>query len=216
MICVECGDNGILLDGTPCVCAKGISEQSTETPYTAVPPQYLNVRFSDEFVKSDLEAYYATFLRKLHDDICKRKLRYSNQFISSPVNHSKSVFAYSCIQSLFRSGADVFPLVDMKEAQVVMRDVENSRRSTLLQGLEVEPSQLLTVEYLFLKVLVTENYRDLQTLIERRVRRGNSTILLSSSSWNYLQGADKSETLIHMIGDGSYNSVKINNFWVKK
>jgi hypothetical protein len=212
---LKCGDTGYTISNERCSCGRADYGEITED-CVCIPEQYRNLIFDPSQVRSDCDEFYPRFLGKLHDEIIAGKLKCSNQFISSPINHSKSVFAYSCLQAMFRRGEQVFPYLDSKEVSAVMRDLEGFRSMGIIQDIKTELALLHTVEYVFIKLVPGEYYRDLITLIERRVRRGKSTIILSSYSWGYLEKTDQSNTLVHLQGDGSFNTVKVNNFWVKK
>lgn len=71
------------------------------------------------------------------------------------------------------------------------------------------------VPYLFLTIPteVTDPIRSgIATVIDRRVRRGNSTIFLYAGTWGMLTYNDRFSTLKNLQGDGSFHSVDVVSF----
>ena len=71
------------------------------------------------------------------------------------------------------------------------------------------------VPYLFLKIPteVTQQIRSgISTIIDRRVRRGNSTIFLYNGSWGMLTYDDRFGTIKNLQGDGTFHTVEVISF----
>lgn len=71
------------------------------------------------------------------------------------------------------------------------------------------------VPYLFLTIPteVTQTIRSgIATILERRVRRGNSTIFLYNGSWGMLTYGDSFGTLRNLQGDGTFHSLDVLSF----
>ena len=74
-------------------------------------------------------------------------------------------------------------------------------------------ADILSVRYLFVRAEVTYQVRaTIATLIDRRVRRGNSTIFLYNGTWKSLTFGDESGLLKGLKGDGSFSSIHVYNY----
>lgn len=200
--CPICGNKGIRPDGEPCKCRVQIEAIYDDMPGVDVPPQYVGLRFSSALVPQDLGPSYGSRLDELHMQITTNSLRNHNLCICSPSSHGKTVWAYSCIQNLFRHRTPVCPIVDVLEFVRMMNEFRDKE-------------DWYDVPYLFLNIPteVTQQVRSgIVTIIERRVRRGNSTIFLYDGSWGMLTYGDRFGTLKNLQGDGSFHSVDVLSF----
>lgn len=211
--CPKCGNTGIQIDGSPCDC-----KFRAETVYESVscldiPDQYRGVIFNKFLLPKDVHESYGEYMTSLHDEIGQCRLHGKSICICSPISHGKTVFAYSCIEQLFRHGIPTFPLFDALEIKRIMLDVDMCRKPMY----EVEhPEYMATAPYLFIKVprvTTWEVYDTLATVIDRRVRRSNSTILLYDGSWESLIKRDSFSILSGMQGDGTYNTLEVKNWY---
>lgn len=167
-----------------------------------MPEQYVGLRFVPELVPRDLNPRYASKLEELHNLITSVKLRQHNLCICSPNGHSKTVWAYSCIQNLFRQRVPVSPILDILELRRMIDELSDG-------------DELYDAPYLFLRVPteVTHSIRcTMTTILDRRVRRGNSTIFLYGGSWGMLTYGDRFGTIRDLQGDGSFTSIEVINF----
>lgn len=214
--CADCGNTGFLPNGDKCPC--GILRRS-EREYIqcmSVPEEYRDIRFNVAAVPEDCGAAYASFLEDIHSDILRTDaLKCKNLFISSPLKHSKTVFAYSCIQQLFKRDIEVFPLFDTGEVWNILQCLDTNKKSVFLQDLEATETGLLTVPYLFVKVtdnLSFTTFDAITELVDRRMRRGHGTIFLSNNRWNYVVAADSKKRIANLNGDGFFGTVKVHDF----
>lgn len=171
-----------------------------------MPEQYIGLRFNPVSVPQDLGPAYAPALDRLHTDITTLQMRNRNVIICSPAKHSKTIWAYSCIQNLFRQRAPVCPIVDVLEFARMMHEFRDT-------------DDWYEVPYLFLKIPteVTQTVRaTISTVIDRRVRRGGSTIFLYDGTWGMLTYDDRFGTIKNLQGDGSFHSVEVKSFRPKE
>lgn len=200
--CPKCGNTGTLVDGTPCTCRVDDSPFFDELSGIDVPAPYQGLRFNAGQVPNDLSPAYAGQLDQLHTQITTMQLQNKNYCICSPAQHSKTVWAYSCIQNLFRQRLPILPLQEVMELRRVMNSFS-------------EPVDLYTNPYLFVRIPgeVTDVTRaTIATILERRVRRSNSTFFIYNGSWRRLTKGDYDGTLRDLQGDGSFASLKVLNF----
>lgn len=208
--CPKCGNTGVRLDGTPCDC-----QLPTDTIYADlvgldIPDQYQGVRFSRALVPLDCGDSYCKTLEELHQQITTLQLSNQNVCICAPPMHGKTIWAYSCIQNLFRQRLPVVPLWDVLELRRMMYDYDMGRSDS---------ANYYDVKYLFLKIPaeVTHQVRaTIATIIDRRVRKGHSTFFIYNGTWSTLTFGDEQGTLKGLQGDGSFSSVKVYSYRKKE
>lgn len=207
MYCPKCGNTGRTLDGSICDC-----QLSTDTFYTDlqgidIPEQYQGALFNKALVPTDCVSGYGEILDKLHREITTLQLQHQNICICSPPAHSKTIWAYSCIQNLFRQRFPVVPIYDVMELRKMMIDYDTGR---------IKESDILSVRYLFVRIQAEVTYQvraAISVIIDRRVRRGNSTIFLYNGTWGNLIYGDENGLLKGMQGDGSFSSIRVYNYF---
>lgn len=207
--CPDCMNTGLDIDNNPCKCRFNAQSFYETVSCLTIPPQYRGIRFNKLLVPKDVHESYAKSLQDIYDGVVNCNFENRNVVIASPINHSKTVLAYSCIEALFRRGIPTFPVYDLLEIKRIILDMDLGRE----QFYDVEnPETLYTVPVLFVKIpRVTDwaVFDTFATLLDRRVRRGNSTIFLYDGVWNFLVNSDKSGTLAGLMGDGTYNTVEV-------
>lgn len=211
--CEKCGNTRVNWEtGEPCDCVVDMESIFNSVSCLEVPEQYRGIAFSKALVPTDVPADYADYLEDLHNKILSGHLPKKNIFLASPIAHSKTIFAYSCIEVLFRSGIPIFPIFDVLEVVRILADMDLGRKQTY----EVEfPEKLVTVPLLFVKIprmLRWEVFDAVAMLLDRRVRRGNSTIYLYDGSWSNIVSADKNEITTGLVGDGNYTSLLVKSW----
>ncbi len=214
--CTDCGNTGILLDGTPCSCKFNMKSFYDSVSCMEIPEQYRGVHFNSAILPHDIHESYGNYLSALHKDITSLKLQHKNICICSPVAHGKKVFAYSCIEDLFRHGIPVYPVYDVLELKHITLDMDLGRK---LSYDAKDPEKIYTVPYLFVEVPRMSNwevYDSIAMLMSRRVRNGMCTIFLYAGTWNHLVQFDKQETLIGLAGDGRFNTIEVKTWGVDK
>lgn len=210
--CVKCGNTGIDIDGNPCTCRFAANTFYESVSCMELPEQYRGISFNKALVPKDMHESYANYLQGLHDDISNLRLSNRNIAICSPVNHSKTILAYSCIEILFRQGITTFPIYDILELKRMLLDMDMNKKPLYEVS---EPERILTAPILFVKIPRVTNwdvYDTMLLLLDRRVRRGNSTIMLFDGTWNQLIYNDKNNLVAGLIGDGTYNTIEVKSF----
>lgn len=208
--CADCGNTGVLIDGTPCHCSVRRSEEIlSKISSINIPEQYEGLVFNPELLPDYMGDKYRQFMKQLFDDILSRKFRNRNICICSPIGTGKTVLAYTIIRSLFKQGIAVETIYDAMEIKRILLDSDYNRE----QFYGADPKAILESEYLFVRIPITQQYDSIPTLLDRRVRRGKSTIFLYSGNYNYLI---KNPYMEQLKGSGSFGSIKFESFYPKK
>lgn len=214
--CTKCGNTGKLLDGSPCTCRLSVYDMCNPvTSCTFIPQLYRNILFNKELIPSGLHSSYGVFLDELIQEITSLKQKSLNIFIGAPIKHSKTIFVYTVIEQLFRSNVAVFPYLDILEIHKLIYDIDMNRSNQFLIDNEIDPESLYTVPYLFVKITDELNYTVFDTmsiLIDRRTRRGLTTVFLCNNSWEYITTADKKGYISALKGDGSFGTILTKSF----
>lgn len=212
--CVLCGNTGINIDGDVCSCRFNAQSFYDTVSCLDVPEQYRGISFNKSLVPKDLHESYANYLQEVYNTILSGKWSQHNVVIASPIGHSKTILAYSCLEILFRNGIPTFPVYDVLEIKRMLLDMDLCRKSIY----EVEnPELIMTVPILFVKIPRLSNweiYDMISIILDRRVRRGNSTIFLFDGSWQQLVYGDKNNILTGLVGDGNYNTLESKSWYV--
>jgi hypothetical protein len=205
--CPECGGIGTKIDGSVCSCKVNEESIYSDVVCLDVPEQYQGIRFMQDLVPADLGPKYASVLQDLHTKISSLSFKNRNLVICSPARHSKTVWAYSLIQSLFRKSIEVAPLYDILEIRRIASDYDSGKvRSS---------SNIYDAPILFARIPVDTNfqvYSGVQSLIHRRVRRGHSTVFIYNGRWSQLIYGDSWDILKPMLGDGAYTTLECHSF----
>lgn len=211
--CAKCGNTGIIPGtGEICSCRWDADTFFNGTSCVDIPPQYQGLVFNKSLVPTDVGDKYSTYLDNLYTEITTRRMQYKNVLICSPHQHSKSLLAYCCIERLFRGGAKVFPVIDIMEVRNILQNIDTGR--PLVYDFDT-PVNLIEAPYLFVKVPIIptrECFDTWDTLMGRRVRKGNCTIFLYSGKWGNLLYNDRTDLLKQIKGDGSYKTLEVKNF----
>lgn len=210
--CVKCGGTGRLLNNEICECQLNIHDMYSDVTCLDVPEQYRGIGFNEGLVTDTWNGSYAKFLQKLHTGISTLEDKGRNYLICSPPSHSKTIFAYSTISRLFRQGVQVFPIYDVLEMRNKISLYDQGRPS------DVEAEDLglfFTAPYVFVRIpslLTPEVFQMCAMILDRRVRRGGSTIFLFNGSWERIYAADKFENFTPYKGDGSYCTISVHSW----
>lgn len=210
--CVKCDNTGIQWDGTPCDCEYSVQSIYDSVSCLDIPEQYRNILFNKSLVPTDIDKSYADYLESLHTSIILGKWSNHNVCIASPIGHSKTVMAYSCINALFRAGISIFPIYDVLEIYRVLTDMDLGKKNIYDIA---EPEKIISVPILFAKIPRVsrwEVYDCISLLIDRRVRRGLSTILLYDGVWSHLIKNDRNEILTGMMGTGNFGTIEVKTW----
>ena len=210
--CIKCGGDGIDGDGRPCDCRKKISSAYDAVCCMDIPEQYRGITFARELLPPDVDTSYGEFLQDLYRAIMSGILPQENYLIASPIGHGKTIFAYSCIEQLFRRGFSIFPIYDVLEIINILTNFDLGRK----QDYDIsEPGQLCEVPLLFVKIPRVSRYEifdAISMILDRRVRRGGITIFLFDGTYNYLSSLDRNHVLEGLVGDGHYTTVKVKSW----
>lgn len=211
--CPDCGGTGIDIKGNRCHCQVNVESFYDTVSCMEIPEQYQGIAFSKVLVPRDLPNNYADYLQGIYDKIINGNWHQHNVLICSPIGHSKTILAYSCIEVLFRNGIDIFPVYDVLELKRMMTDADLCRK----QFYEIEePEKIVNVDLLFVKVpriSSWEIYDAMAMLLDRRVRRGHSTIFIYDGSWQQLIYSDRNHILDGLKGDGAYATLEVKNWF---
>lgn len=210
--CKDCGNTGIDIEGNPCHCRVNIEAIYSGVSCLDVPEQYQGKTFSAMLLPKDISEAYGKFLEDTISKITALRWKNSNLCICSPILHGKTIFCYTCMEVLFRGGIETFPLYDVLELKRMMLDTDLGKKMTY----DVEdPQRMFTVPILFVKIPRLTNweiYDMIAILLDRRTRRGGSTIFVYDGTWDKLTKFDYNNILIGLMGDGTYGSLKVSNW----
>jgi hypothetical protein len=124
---------------------------------------------------------YANGLDKLHQMFVDGKLSAKSCIIVSPVNFSKTIFGYSCMQFGLRHKLSVAPMLDTLEVRRLMMLCAVNEKYRLYNRIDYD--RYMTSVVCFIKVTYTEekNFSSatIRELMDRRARIGLPTYVLS-------------------------------------
>ena len=203
--CLKCSGSNYIRPGVPCPdCMPDVLEK---TPIVqGIPVQYQGVKFDRKFLPEKEQAKYGVFMEELLSTIISDRHYYQkNLLICSRPNSGKTIWAYTLIAHLISKGMEVPTLRDIIEVRQLMSSYENKDENILWS----------TARCAIIKIP-----RDIQpwvlesipSIIERRVRASGFTIFLYGGTKEDLLQTDRFEKLKYVIGNGSYNTLKIESF----
>lgn len=211
--CSKCSNTGLDIDNNPCSCRFNAQSFYDSVSCLDIPEQYRGVRFTKTLVAKDMPESYADYLDKVHAEITASRWNNHNLCLCSPTAKSKTILAYSCMESLFRYGVTTFPVYDVLELKRIILDMDLCRKSIY----EVDnPENLFNAPIVFIKVprvTTWEIYDTMVLILDRRTRRGHSTIFIYDGSWEQLTRNDKQGVLTGLLGDGSYNTIEVKTWY---
>lgn len=210
--CAECGGTGLKIDNTPCSCKLNKDYLFNGLVCLDVPEQYQGATFNSNLIADDMGDIYRKFMQDTYESLTSMRMKYHNMVICSPPAKAKTIMAYCVIQTLFRKGVETFPVYDVLEIKRIMGDMDYNRKQLYDTK---DPQKLLTAPYIFVKIpnsLSSEVYETISTLMDRRVRRGTSTIFLFNGTWETLTNYDSRNILKSLLGDGAYCTIE-NKTW---
>lgn len=215
--CIYCGNTGELPNGGICTHCKTHIEQEEDLDLSCleIPISYRGAVFSGGLLPRDMGNIYASYMESLYKEVTSLKPMCKNIFVSSPAQTGKTVFVYSCMSFLFKKRIPIFPYFDVNELECIMRDLDKGKKCKYVNE-DVDAFNLYESEILFTKIPEKLEYstaETLATLIDRRVRRSRSTIIMSTKSWSDVLTMDKANVLKELAGDGSFKSILVKNFW---
>lgn len=210
MSCLKCGGTGILINGEQCDC--GISETVILPTFMEIPFQYQGVTFNEQLLPKKLPSSYGSYMTKLMRE-CTRELHlfHRNVLICSPPNSGKTIFAYTVYGILYAKGFIVPELMDIIELRELLINPYLENKSQL-EAVKQAPVLIIKIP----QDLPNKLPETMSMVIERRVRKGHSTIFLFSGSKEDLIAQDRFGKLQLSIGDGTYNSIEVVSWIVER
>lgn len=207
-MCIKCGNTGVCADGSRCNCGASSKDLILPTRLN-VPMQYQNVKYSSCFVKDRLRNTFGVFMEKLLGDIDTRLYSVcQNYIICAPPNSGCTVWAYNVIGTLYTKGILMPDLMDLMQVRSILFDFYNKKNSE--QSELIDKAKMMIVR---LPMDLPSKFPEtVSTIIDRRVRRGNSTVFLFRGNRNDLLSQDTFGKLAALEGDGCFNSVRIESF----
>ena len=209
MYCAKCGNTGVTITGEICDCRKTINDVYDDVACMEIPEQYRDVIFSEGLVPHLSSEAYSKELARMHNEISTLSWKNKNYLLCSPPLSSKTIMAYSCIRRLFKRGIRVTPIYDVLELQKMLKEYDQGI------GDKEQVELFITAPYAFVRVpqtLSTEVFQTASLILDRRTRRGGSTIFLYNGSWAQLQFADTYKNFVSYQGDGAYNSFYVSSW----
>lgn len=217
--CPICRNKG-LLDGCP-ECGKELNifnspERKIDFSESKVfiPEYYVNRIWNMEQALTTLPDdnsmnYYKNFYHKLNyllNGIQQGKTLHNSAIVSAPANYSKSVWVYSCIQSLIVQNKKVVPLISTSEYQRLYNmDVYKPYNNYKYQDFTIE--EYNTADILFVEIPDDEAYmyayETVLKIINIRARFDKPTVFITNVPISKLIAKDYSGTLIRYINEGS-------------
>jgi hypothetical protein len=220
--CFSCGNMG--KKGSPCPeCGKQSDSLVLETEVTqdvsnilpeleslVIPNYYWGVSWNSSLLWQDHQdksndisfQKFVGSVERLHTIFVNNRLPTSSIIIASKPRFSKTVLAYSCIQYALKSGYSVSPILDTAEVKrLIVLASENPKYKPM--GIEYE--QYVNSDVVFITVQKDEYRRfcsqTILSIIDKRSRRGKSTIILSSYRLDDLCDGDKTGEFVNLFSD---------------
>lgn len=138
---------------------------------------------------------YLGMLSLITDQMNRKSLQLSSLFISAPGGFGKEHFAYSLLQIAVTNGLTVFPYFDLGEVGRLLNAYEERNyRDSIIKDTKFTDVDLANAQVCILKVPHSNNlesYKIAMKVIDRRSRRGLSTIIMSRYNYNYFTTLDK-------------------------
>lgn len=210
--CLDCGGTGLLPDMTPCPkCAKEKLDNAIKAGMSnaVIPMQYCGVVFDKSFLPSDLQSGYGAYMEDLMKTIiADYNVFQRNILICSRPNSGKTIWAYNLISALIGKGYSMPNLMDLMQVSDTMygkfgsdelqKDILYSRGLIVRLPADMAPWMI----------------DSMLAIVERRVTRNGFTIFLFNGSHEKLEGIDRYGALKHILGNGSFHSVRLEDFYV--
>lgn len=196
MICYVCRDKGMLMGCPNCGKEKNFSgNESVELTKDVmdklyIPNYYQCVNWSSDKLRKELPDLnthrlfnqYIDQLDKIYNIFESGQLPNKSILITAPPKRGKQIWAFSCMKQALRHGYTVSPILDTSEWRR-LNIIATERayiKDMALYGCTLE--QMITNDVVILSVdhdNFKGAYRAIQTLIDKRQRRGKATIVIS-------------------------------------
>lgn len=213
--CPKCGGTGFdPITQERCTCANALHLSISGISCLDIPKQYAGKSFNPKLVPKDCGDIYVSYMTKLHEDLITQKLIHYNGLICSPIAHSKSVLAYSVIETLYRKNVPTFPVMTTAEIRGVMSNIDSGIDTVI--GTSTSASNFVLAPYVFIKIPILIEWSTFPVIMEimdRRVRRGLSTLFFYDGDYETLVKLDRQNIIGQLSGDGSYMTLDVHKFY---
>ena len=213
--CPKCGGSGILPHTNElCDCINARHAFGEGISCLDIPRQYSGKTFNPKLIPKDCGEIYINYLTDIHNKLVTQKLSNYNCLICSPIAHSKTIMAYDVIENLYRKRVPTFPIFTTAEMRNVLNSLDIGQETTY--GMSTPASNFTKAPYIFVKIpilLEWSTFPLIMDIMDRRVRRGLSTIFLFDGDYNSLIKMDRQYILQQLQGNGSYMTLDIHKFF---
>lgn len=201
--CLKCGGTLKMANGKPCPdCA---SEIKVAPIVQGIPMQYQGTQFDRKFLPEKEQGKYGTFMEELLTTIVNDIAFYQkNMLICSRPNSGKTLWAFNIITVLNSKGFNIPVLKDIAEVRGILNSYNIDEVNTWS-----------TARVVFVKLprdMAPWMFDTISYLVERRVRSDGFTVFLYSGKYEELKQCDKYDRLKDIIGNGAYNTIKVESF----
>lgn len=238
--CFTCGGHGFLDKECPECGLKPHSMNLDRKPEEAkqlvvaskkckIPAEYMGLEWSKERLcrahldreHDQLFQRYASQLEKIHDIFVAGRIPSKSAIIVAPPQHSKVIFAYSCMQFALMNGLSVAPLFDSQEVKrLLVLAAERPTESVLGIGYD----EYVESDIVFITITKTTYrngaYQVIQEMLDKRSRKGLPTFFISRYNIATLSAWDSSKSFGYIVDrNNTENSLKypaIINYWIRE
>lgn len=192
--CRECGKGAVGLSES------GMTASEVEILDLKIPEQYKRVGFNKGTLKAShlnkqndrtFNVYLDTLETAYSTLSAGRKLNYS-YLVHAPQGYGKQYWAYACMQAAASAGLSSVPYLDIEEWDNLMDAYRYGKYdSSILKNVKpFELDDFYNADIAFVKiptgVLDKRHTQLMSVILDRRARRGNSTIFISRFSLQYI------------------------------
>lgn len=203
--CLKCGGSGILINGERC---PDCSKEVQVTSYVPnIPIQYQGKTYDKSFLPEYEQDGFGTYMENLLKEIDSNLSFYQkNHIICSRVNTGKTVWSYDLLSRCISRGYDCPRIYDVLEVRDILSSYTDKSTADVITSA---------------RCVIMKIPRDAQpwvfdsvaSIVDRRVRSNGFTIFLFDGSKYDLFKLDKYGRLHEIEGNGSYNSIKITDYY---
>ncbi|MER2114279.1 MAG: hypothetical protein ABS904_00820 [Solibacillus isronensis] len=131
----------------------------------------------------------------------------SSLFISAPSGFGKEHFVYTLLCIALEKGMTVFPYIDLAEAESLITSYESgSPKDDIRQAIQFTDLEMYEADLCILKVQHSNNghaYKTALNIIDKRARRGKSTVIVSRYNIRYFAMLDNFKEIEGIIDPNS-------------
>lgn len=222
--CYTCGDTGSTAQNPNfCpACGRKANTKYADTDIVAeelfqlsdyIPQEYKNEKFDvnrlrvDHMDLKDNQGFkfYADSLEKVSSRIQNGELLPKSMLIYAPQGFSKNHFVYSCLVNAIESGLTAIPYMDTLE---IKRFVDSYEQNHLKDDMiryykHLTDMKIYTADLCIVKIPVglkyVEAYQTMLMLLDRRSRKGKTTVFISRYPLKTLVAMDMNKELISLF-----------------